>query len=146
MDPVSVARQADAIYNSPSRSERTRRTYITTWKRLAGIAYQWTLARAESREESFWESIERFKDQRVRRRSTRQTSSKAPQRPWVASIDMSQDAGPGEREWVEGPQEARRRRLVVQLSDGTPVTLDLPDPLSDKDARLLAQAILRAAE
>src|SRR5437762_2848077 len=69
-------------------SERTARTYAAAWRRIAAVADAWNQARSSGELDTFWDTVaERFRDRRVRRRTTTRL------RP---SHDYQYTAGPGD--------------------------------------------------
>ena len=127
-DPISVA-PADVVDQmakitessaSLGRAPATGRSYATTWRRLATIAYRWRLEGGAEPDSDFWSRAEDLRDKRPRRLRTK---------------------SPGSHSWLAPPGRDTPNTLHVALNSGE-ATVELPEGTTAEDMVTLVSAIL----
>ena len=143
VDGGSVEKQVQVLCDElrrSGRSEQTLRTYVSTWKRLARIAHEWTAARSGNKLDLFWARIGQFANNRGRPRTRTALSPTSPSVATNSSLQPPQATAPGD---PPATSESTGRPLPLTVrSQVDRISLTLPNRLSPEDALALIRAIL----
>ena len=121
--PADVVDQMAKITESSAslgRAPATGRSYATTWRRLATIAYRWRLEGGAEPGSAFWSRAEDLRDTRPRRLTAKKPSS---------------------HHWLAPPGRDTASTLRVDLSTGQAI-VELPEGTTAEDLVTLVSALM----
>ncbi len=121
--PADVVDQMAKITESSAslgRAPATGRSYATTWRRLATIAYRWRLEGGAEPGSAFWSRAEDLRDKRPRRLRAK---------------------SPGSHSWLAPPGRDTPNTLHVTLNSGE-ATVELPEGTTADDMVTLVSALM----